>query len=90
MRGLAHEHAAEFLGIGRLAKQEPRLVGLSGGHARNEILLHDVAEVLQIGPARSRPDSGLHLARAGDRPFDRGNVRHRTVGSGKQRRERDG
>src|SRR5437773_980652 len=48
------------------------------------------AEVLEISPARSRPDSGLHLARAGGRPFDRGNVRHRSVGSGRQGRKRDG
>jgi len=27
VRGLTHQHAAESLGIGRLAKQEPRLVG---------------------------------------------------------------
>src|SRR6266581_2373124 len=34
--------------------------------------------------------ASLLFVRAGDRPFDCGNVRHRGVGSGKQRRKRDG
>src|SRR3989442_7383465 len=51
---------------------------------------HVFALVLDAAPARSRPDAGLHLPRAGDRAFDCVNVRHCSIGSGKPRRQRDG
>src|SRR5881396_835945 len=51
--------------ISGLVAERGATVG-NGVRKQRHIEISRVAEVLEIRPARSRPDSGLHLARAGD------------------------